>query len=946
MSMKSSQGRTQKLTEKGAAHKLETCQADYKRLARKLKKSGDVLLQRTQEHALTQDLQQDVQQWSKDIQELQDRHQQIQSLLEGEELTTQNRTHAELMQDLTRTELLLEKTSQPEAPEHGNAPSIAGESRRSRSSSKGSSVASKLSLLRLEHQQKQAELIAKQRLLEERRKLEQKKQELEWEEQQFQLKMEYAINRERMEVLEKFDTEDNMGAQVPSVTQNRNGNPENQTQEDNDDKKPESVKMGNEPVGASEADKPGEVKKTEVESVKQQCNINKDADSNSDALHRLADLLTIRDRRSLPTLEPEVYTGDVCGFHAWLKSFESFIEQRTTSPVERLHFLGRYTSGEAKATIQGLLSLRSPEAYLRAKEKLVERYGNEFILAKAYREKIKNWPTVKPGDGKALQKLADYLENCITAMKTVPSLANLDDPLENAKIVTKLPRYISDRWKRKVDEWLYEGAHRGYPPFEEFVKFIRKEARVACSPIDLFSDREIRQTQDRNGQEKRQGATKSVRTFTSSTVIPNRTCVLCQQTHSLEECSAFKAMSLSDRHGAMKKHRLCWGCFKKGHVRRDCTRKKRCEICSKYHPTLLHDFSFVPPNATGSAAAQVQPTPSKPVPNQPGVASATSMTASASSGRQSLEQRQCSHSMIVPVFVFSKSKPSERLLTYALLDPQSDTSYVLDGVTESLGASGVPVTLEINTITGTSTTSSVVIHDLVIASYDNSTVIDLPPCFSRSTIPTERNLIPRRETAAEWDHLNHLQDKIPPYFPDAEIGLLLGTNCPMAVKPRDIVSTEGDEPWAVRTSLGWGIVGRTSSLGTDESSCWMISSRAMNQKMSFCFKTQAKVVAPSQVEMILERIFRADEAAPKVSMEDLRFNEVMQTSFQIKDGHAELPLPLKDPSAVVPDNYTVAIDRLKSLKRRLTKDPPYREHYVRAVEELISKGYAVVRTGP
>ena len=250
-------------------------------------------------------------------------------------------------------------------------------------------------------------------------------------------------------------------------------------------------------AGASGTERSNEVKEIKVESDRQQQRKHEDSDSNNDVLHQLADLLTRRDQHSLPSLEPEVFNGDVCDFHAWLKSFESYIEQRTPSPIERLHFLGRYTSGEAKAIIQGLLSLRSPGAYSKAKEKLVERYGNEFILAKAYREKIKNWPPVKPGDGKSLQKLADYLENCDTAMKTVPLLASLDDPLENAKIVSKLPRYMSDRWKRKVDEWIYGGTGRGYPPFAEFVQFIRKDASVACSPIDRF---EARPNQEKNSQ--------------------------------------------------------------------------------------------------------------------------------------------------------------------------------------------------------------------------------------------------------------------------------------------------------------------------------------------------------------------------------------------------------------------------------------------------------------
>ena len=56
-------------------------------------------------------------------------------------------------------------------------------------------------------------------------------------------------------------------------------------------------------------------------------------------------------RISLPALEPEVFNGDVERFHLWMKSFESYIETRTSSSTERLHYLSRYTSSEARNAI-------------------------------------------------------------------------------------------------------------------------------------------------------------------------------------------------------------------------------------------------------------------------------------------------------------------------------------------------------------------------------------------------------------------------------------------------------------------------------------------------------------------------------------------------------------------------------------------------------------------
>jgi len=60
----------------------------------------------------------------------------------------------------------------------------------------------------------------------------------------------------------------------------------------------------------------------------------------------------------------------------------------------------------------------------------------------------------------------------------------------------KLPSYLVTRWSRIVDEWEItdelgdevplskEGVMKtGYPPFTEFCKFIKREARISCNPV-------------------------------------------------------------------------------------------------------------------------------------------------------------------------------------------------------------------------------------------------------------------------------------------------------------------------------------------------------------------------------------------------------------------------------------------------------------------------------
>ena len=45
-----------------------------------------------------------------------------------------------------------------------------------------------------------------------------------------------------------------------------------------------------------------------------------------------------------------------------------------------------------------------------------------------------------------------------------------------------------------------------------------------------------------------------------------------------------------------------------------------------------------------------------------------------------------------------------------------------------------------------------------------------------------------------------------PYRGDLEVGLLIGTNCPKAIKPRQVIPGADSDPYGIKTDLDWGIV--------------------------------------------------------------------------------------------------------------------------------------------
>ena len=165
----------------------------------------------------------------------------------------------------------------------------------------------------------------------------------------------------------------------------------------------------------------------------------------------------------------------------WIIEFETLIESGAIKPNKRPHFLGKYVTGNAKEVVDGFLLLDSEDAYQKAKEMLVKRFGDPYAVAAAHRQKIESQPKIPANDGSGLRRFSDFLVQCEKAMNKIGSLKVLNDAQENRKPVFKLPKWAINRWSRVVHE-----SKTIFPPFSEFVKFLSREADIACDPVISF----------------------------------------------------------------------------------------------------------------------------------------------------------------------------------------------------------------------------------------------------------------------------------------------------------------------------------------------------------------------------------------------------------------------------------------------------------------------------
>ncbi len=228
----------------------------------------------------------------------------------------------------------------------------------------------------------------------------------------------------------------------------------------------------------------------------------------------------------------------------------------------------------------------------------------------------------------------------------------------------------------------------------------------------------------------------------------------------------------------------------------------------------------------------------------------------------------------------------------------------------------------------------------------------MPRTYTRHQIPDRPEQIPRPESARAWSHLEKIAEMLMPYRNNVEVGLLIGTSCIQAIKPREIITEGNDDPYAKLTAFGWGIVGTVQpGKNEDYDENQVIVNRVLSQEVlvgedrkvcHLAFRVQAKeILSPSQVNKMFELDFSGEEKEQKLSYEDHLFvKKIEQGIHQRSDGHYEMPLPLKDDNKQFPDNKKQVLIRLRKLRQSLKNDKKYHLDYVKFMSELIFNGHA------
>ena len=667
--------------------------------------------------------------------------------------------------------------------------------------------------------------------------------------------------------------------------------------------------------------------------------------------------------------QPEIpkFNGDPIEYHSWRATFDYLVTNRNIHPKEKLCFLQQSISDKV-LKMTALKNLQSEEAFQRAMALLSEKFDDPFHVIESYRNMLSDFKPIAEHDHKRLQDFSDLLSQVEIAYETINGLDMLDDPHELTALSHKLPMHI----RRKFASTFYNKKKQGfYPTFRELVNLVVTESALLNDPQIA----QILQKPRTESQQKRVFAAST--TESAMTVVSRDSCKYCDAPgHMIVECRKLGKLTPKDKESYIKENRLCYGCLVQGHKSTACYKRSVCNECKGRHPTSIHGmYEALHPSSKpitnnnksdGSTRKERDTSDSTHTKDERDTSSSTTKkyprhdvknadkndderkeTVNAHNKRtMSTKASPSVYTMIVPVYVSTKQQPTHEVLTYAMIDSQSDTSFITDSIAENLKAKFDDVNLSIMTMCSTTDVACKKYQGLQVRGMNASTIVTLPSMYGRDDIPSDISQVGTKETTLNHSHLHQIQHQVPS-LQDCGIGILIGCDCSIVMTPLRVIP---GSPLAQETCLGWSIVGSDERVSTKT---MQLRTQATNDGLNQSDDLKDKVVVThhiskrdefNHIAKLLESDFKEDRGCDQVvSQEDLMFLNIVRDSMhKNEEGFYESKLPLKDRNTVLPNNIAVAAKRLEYLKTRLVKNQQYCKDYTKFMTDVLVEGDAEV----
>lgn len=264
----------------------------------------------------------------------------------------------------------------------------------------------------------------------------------------------------------------------------------------------------------------------------------------------------------LPKLEIPSFHGDILQWQSFYDQFVAAVHNQNISPVTKFSYLRSCLRGEALACINGLSLTESN--YVLALDVLQKRFGRKEKIIFTHIQSLLN---LKVDDN--LWSLYDTLQIHIRQLESLGVDGGSYGVILTPMILSKIPAALRMEWAR-----LGEGKESD---LSFLLNFLYDEINRRERAHMFKSEKNQRDTRPK-------GFATASALYTSTDVF----CHLCKKhNHSVDKCKNLIQLPIEEKKNVFRKAGLCFKCLRSGHLLKACKSKEKCRVCGGDHHYLL-----------------------------------------------------------------------------------------------------------------------------------------------------------------------------------------------------------------------------------------------------------------------------------------------------------------------------------------------------------------------
>lgn len=493
-----------------------------------------------------------------------------------------------------------------------------------------------------------------------------------------------------------------------------------------------------------------------------------------------------------------------------------------------------------------------------------------------------------------IKSLLDTTTECLNALKSLKLSTDSWDPLIIFLVVQKLDPDTHREWEAVA---FCDDAEL-LPTWDKLNKFLQSKFRSLEFLMPPSRDKPMPR-----------GREYAVHLSTTTTTPheKERSCVKCNNNHTLCHCEEFIKLSPDERCQYIKQRNLCFNCLAPGHSARLCRLKMSCRICHKRHHTLTHQSR--PMTSSNQPVNNIQVNHTE-IEDHQDTSKQSNVTIS------SHVAANLSTALLATALVPVRHHESGQVTVLrALIDHGSQASFMSERAAQILRVKRSPVN---GSITGVGSTKTKVKHATeieILSRHDESFNLKLKIYIMPTRLTTQ--LPSRTFSTNTWPHLQGLTLADSGFNQRGRIDLLLGVDACAQIMKGNVIKGPPGTPCAQDTTLGWILFGNVENEERKDEITVMHINLDLND--------------------LLKRMWEQDPYEKQTpTAEERKCEEIYKTTTtRNAEGRYIVTLPKTTDTLLSTQGETreIAVKRLKQLEQRFRRDPKLRNDYASVMKD-------------